>query len=125
MQFIAVEDIGKIVAGIFNDPTKFRAQSIEIAGDSVTGAELAEKFSRTAARPIVYHRFADSLLAENAFLGSLAKLVDLGRLAGNANIASLRTEFLGLLTMDEWLLGAGKPALLAAIQANGGEVALR
>jgi uncharacterized protein YbjT (DUF2867 family) len=124
MQFIAVEDIGKIVAGIFADPAKFGAQTIEIAGDSVTGAELAEKFSRTAERPIVYHRFPDSLLEQNAFLGDLARLVDLGRLAGNANIALLRTEFPGLLTMDEWL-AAGKPALLAAIQADGSEVALR
>ncbi|WP_309734391.1 NmrA/HSCARG family protein [Chamaesiphon sp. OTE_75_metabat_556] len=125
MQFIAVEDIGKIVAGIFAAPDRFGAQTLEIAGDSVTGDELAEKFSRTAARPIVYHRFADSLLAENAFLGGLARLVDLGRLAGNADIASLRTEFPGLLTMDEWLAGAGKPTLLAAIQASGSEVALR
>ncbi len=125
MQFIAVEDIGKIVAGIFANPAKFGAQTIEIAGDSVTGDELAEKFSRTAARPIVYHRFADSLLAGNDFLSGLARLVDLGRLAGNADIASLQIEFPGLLTMDEWLAGAGKPALLAAIQASGGEVALR
>jgi uncharacterized protein YbjT (DUF2867 family) len=125
MQFIAVEDIGKIVAGIFAAPAKFGAQTIEIAGDTVTGTELAEKFSRTAGHPIAYHRFSDSLLEENAFLGGLARLVDLGRLAGNANIASLRQEFPGLLTMDEWLAGAGKSALLAAIQADGGEVALR
>lgn len=125
MQFIAVEDIGKIVAGIFADPARFGSQTIEIAGDTVTGAELAGKFSRTAERPITYHRFSDSVLEQNAFLGGLARLVDQGRLAGNADIASLRTEFPGLLTMDEWLAGAGKPALLAAIQADGGEVALR
>jgi uncharacterized protein YbjT (DUF2867 family) len=125
MQFIAVEDIGKIVAGIFADPAKFGAQTIEIAGDTVTGAELAAKFSRTADRPITYHRFPDSLLEQNAFLGGLARLVDLGRLAGNADIALLRSQFPGLLTMDEWLAGAGKPALLSAIQAGSGEVALR
>jgi uncharacterized protein YbjT (DUF2867 family) len=125
MQFIAVEDIGKIVAGIFADPAKFGAQTIEIAGDAVTGAELAEKFSWTAERPITYHRFPDTLLEQNVFLGGLARLVDLGRLAGNADIALLRKEFPGLLTMDEWLAGAGKPALLAAIQADGGKVALR
>jgi uncharacterized protein YbjT (DUF2867 family) len=125
MQFIAAEDIGKIVAGIFADPAKFAAQTIEIAGDQVTGAELAAKFSRTAAQPITYQRFPDSLLEQNAFLGGLAKLVDQGRLAGNADIALLRTEFPGLLTMDEWLMGAGKSALLAAIQTDGGEVALR
>jgi uncharacterized protein YbjT (DUF2867 family) len=125
MQFIAVEDIGKIVAGIFANPTKSGSQTIEIAGDAVTGAELVEKFSRTADRPITYHRFPDSLLEQNAFLGDLARLVDQGRLAGNADIVSLRREFPGLLTMDEWLRGAGRTALLAAIQADGGEVALR
>lgn len=41
------------------------------------------------------------------------------------DIASLGADFPELLTMDEWLAGAGRPALLAAIQANGGEVALR
>ena len=125
VQFIAVEDIGKIVAGIFAAPAKFGSQTIEIAGDTVTGAELVGKFSRTAERPITYHRFPYSLLEENAFLGGLARLVEQGRLAGNADVASLRKEFPGLLTMDEWLAGAGRPALLAAIQADGGEVALR
>jgi uncharacterized protein YbjT (DUF2867 family) len=125
MQFIAVEDIGKIVAGIFAAPAQFRAQTIEIAGDSVTGTELAAKFSRIAERPITYYRFPDSLLKQNAFLGGLARLVDLGRLAGNADVTSLRTQFPGLLTMDEWLTGVGRSALLAAIQADGAEVALR
>jgi len=125
MQFIAVEDIGRIVAGVFADLAKFGSQTIEIAGDAVTGTELAQKFSRTAERPIAYHRFPDSLLEQNAFLGGLARLVDQGRLAGHADVASLRQEFPGLLTMDEWLAGTGKPALLAAIQAGGGEVALR
>jgi hypothetical protein len=65
------------------------------------------------------------LLDRDAFLGHLARLVELGCLAGNADVALLRTEFPELLTMDEWLAGAGKSALLAAIQADGGEVALR
>lgn len=125
MQFIAVEDIGKIAAGIFANPTQFGAQTMEIAGDSVTGTELAAKFSQTAERLITYHRFPDSLLEQNAFLGGLARLVDLGRLAGNADVSLLRTQFPELLTMDEWLTGVGRFALLAAIQADGGEVALR
>jgi uncharacterized protein YbjT (DUF2867 family) len=125
MQFIAVEDIGKIVAGIFANSAKFGLQTIEIAGDTVTGDELARKFSRTAARPITYHRFPDSLLEQNAFLGGLARLVDQGRLAGHADVTSLRKEFVGLLTMDKWLEDDGKAALLAAIQTDGGEVALR
>ncbi len=125
MQFIAVEDIGRIVAAIFADPARFGSQTIEIEGDTVTGDELAEKFSRTAARPIDYHRFSDGLLEQNAFLGGLARLVDQGRLAGHADVASLREAFPGLLSVDAWLEGAGRTALLAAVQAEGGDVALR
>jgi uncharacterized protein YbjT (DUF2867 family) len=125
MQFIAAQDIGKIVARIFGNPAKFGGQTLEIAGDAVTGTELAEKFSRAAGRPVRYQRFSDSLLQENAFLGGLAALVDEGRLAGNADLTALRADFPGLLTLDDWLAGAGKPALLAAMEAGGGEVALR
>jgi len=125
MQFIAVEDIGRIVAAIFADPAKFGSQTIEIAGDAVTGTELAEEFSLVVGRPITYQRFPDSLLDHNAFLGSLARLVDQGRLAGHAELPALRKEFPGLLTLHEWLQGAGRPLLLAAVQAGGGEVALR
>jgi uncharacterized protein YbjT (DUF2867 family) len=125
IQFIAVEDIGKIVAGIFADPAKFRSQTLEIAGDVVTGAELADKFTRTAGHRITYSRFSDSLLSQNVFLGNLAKLVDQGRLAGNADLAYLRNEFPKLLTMDEWLRGAGRSALLAAVQSEVDEIALR
>lgn len=125
MQFIAVADIGRIAAAIFTDPAAFQSRTVEIAGDAVTGAELAAKLSQAAGRPIAYARFPDSLLGQNAFLGGLARLVDEGRLAGRADIAALRQQFPGLLTMDEWLAGPGRPALLAAVQAGGGEVALR
>lgn len=125
MQFIAVEDIGKTVAGIFADPARWGSHTIEIAGDTVTGTELAEKFSRAAGRSITYQRFTDSLLQQNAFLGGLARLVDQGRLAGHADIVALRQAFPELLTLDAWLAGAGRPALLAALHADGGDVALR
>lgn len=125
MQFIAVADIGRIVAAIFAAPATFRSRPIKIAGDAATGADLAAKFSQAAGRPIAYGRFPDSLLEQNAFLGGLARLVDEGRLAGRADLAALRREFPGLLTMDAWLAGPGRPALLAAMEAGGGAVALR
>ena len=125
MQFIAVEDIGRMVAAIFADPAQYGSQTVEIAGDAVTGAELAKEFSLAAGRPITYQRFPDSLLDHNAFLGSLARLVDQGRLAGHADLPALRKTFPGLLTLHDWLQGAGRLALLGALQASGDEVALR
>ena len=123
MQFIAVEDIGKVVARIFADRGRFQGRTIEIAGDTVTGDALAAKISRAAGQPIAYLRFPDSLLNSNRFLGRLAELVDDGRLAGRANPAALGQEFPGMLTIDGWLAGSGKAALAAALQARG-ELAL-
>ena len=125
MQFIAVEDIGKIVAAIFADPDKFADRTIGIAGDAVTGGELQEKLSRAAGKPISYHRFPDSLLEQDAFLGRLAALIDDGRLAGNADLAALRQDFRSLLSLDQWLSGAGKPLLAAAIQAEDATLTIR
>ena len=124
MQFIAVEDIGKVVARIFAGHGTFQGRTIEIAGDTLTGTAVAEKMSRAAGRPITYRRFPDSLLESDRFLGKLADLVDEGRLAGRADVAALRREFPGLLTMDGWLAGSGKAALAAALHSSG-ELALR
>lgn len=124
-QIIAAHDIGKIVAVIFADPERFAARTIEIAGDAVTGSDLEASLSRATGRSIAYFRFPDSLFEENPFLGRLAALFDDGRLAGNADIASLRTEFGHLMRFDEWLAGPGKPLLEAALHVTDAPLSLR
>ncbi|WP_207480741.1 NmrA/HSCARG family protein [Arenibaculum pallidiluteum] len=124
MQVIAVADIGRIVAGILADRERFRGRTFEIAGDSVSGNMLAEKFSRAAGCPIVYERFPDALLEDDPLLGGLARLLDGGRLAGAADIPALRREFPGMLSMDAWLAGPGKAAFERALRTGGG-LALR
>jgi uncharacterized protein YbjT (DUF2867 family) len=119
MQFIALRDVGMIVARIFNDAPRFIGRTIEIAGDELTGAALAEKFSRAAGRTIAYRRFPDEVLAGTPFLANLARLVDDGRLAGRADIEALNREFPGLLRLDDWLAGPGRAAFENALQASG------
>ncbi|MDQ0996372.1 uncharacterized protein YbjT (DUF2867 family) [Phyllobacterium ifriqiyense] len=125
MQFIAVDDIGKIVASVFAYPERFSGRTIEIAGDEITGNGLQEAFSRAGRKTITYQRFPDSLLQQNALLGRLAELVDDGRCAGVADINALRSEFGCLMTVEQWLAGAGKPLLRAALRAPAAAVALR
>jgi uncharacterized protein YbjT (DUF2867 family) len=125
MQFIAADDIGKIVASIFADPERFAGRTIEISGDEVTGSGIQEVLSRAAGRTITYHRFTDTLLEQNAFLGQLAALVDDGRAAGAADIASLREEFGRLLSLEQWLSGQGRPLFEAALEASDAPVSLR
>ena len=111
MQFIAVEDIGKIVAEIFADRASYRGQTFEIAGDSVTGNDLAAKFSRAANRPISYRRFPDEVLQDSDLLQRLVRAVDEGPLAGAADIDGLRRIHPGLLNFDAWLQGPGLKAM--------------
>ena len=124
-QIIAVQDIGTIVASIFADAKRFAGRIIEIAGDEITGSSLGESLSRAAGRPIIYRRFPDNLLEEDRFLGRLAALFDDGRLAGNADIDALISEFGRLTSFDAWLAGPGKPLLETALQADDRPIALR
>ena len=112
MQFIAVEDIGQLTASIFADRAAYRGRTLELAGDSVTGADLATKFSRTVNKPVTYQRFLDLILQNNDVLRKLARLVDEGPLAGAADIDALRKIHSELLTFDAWLDRSGR-ALVA------------
>ncbi|WP_420142106.1 NmrA/HSCARG family protein [Sphingomonas sp.] len=119
MQFIAVEDIGKFVAPIFADADRFGGQTLEIAGDALTGAQIGEAFSRAAGRPIAYSRFPDALLASNPFLGGLAALLDAGPLAGHANLDALRAINPEMQSFDTWLAGSGRDAFERALGVSG------
>lgn len=118
MQFVAVEDIGKIAAEIFADRAAYRGRTFEIAGDSVTGNDLAAKFGRAANRTISYRRFPDEVLRSSDFLQGLARAVDEGPLAGAADINGLRGMHPELLSFDAWLQGPGRTAVGALFEGG-------
>ena len=124
-QFIAVRDIGTIVAAVFAAPDRFAGRTIEIAGDEMTGAQLGDSLSHASGEPIAYLRFPDDMLEGDAFLGRLVALFDDGRLAGKADICALREEFDGLTRFGDWLSGPGRPLLREAMRAGGASVSLR
>lgn len=125
MQFIAVQDVGRIVADVLDDPARYAGRTITVAGDGVSGNEVAAEFGRASGRTVSYLRLPDAVLDADAGLRRLADLVDAGPLAGDADLTALRAEFPGLLTVRGWLAGAGRARLLAALRATGGTVALR
>ncbi|SOD63036.1 Uncharacterized conserved protein YbjT, contains NAD(P)-binding and DUF2867 domains [Streptomyces zhaozhouensis] len=107
MQFIAVRDIGRVVAGVLAAPDRYAGRTREIAGDALTGRALAEALTRAAGRPIGYGRLPDAVLEGDEVLGRTAALVDSGRLVGHADLDALRAEFPFLLRFDQWLAGPG------------------
>lgn len=119
VQLIAVRDIGRIVAGIFADPARYAGRTFEIAGDTVTGTELAARLGAVAGRAIAYQRFPDAVLAASPFLAGLTRLVDDGRLAGRADLAELRAMNPDLLSFARWLDRDGRPLIRSALDARG------
>lgn len=119
MQFIAVEDIGKLVAAVFADRERFVGRTFDIAGDRITGRELERVFSAAAGRLIPYARFSEEVLAANAFLQKLTALQDLGILAGSADLDALRALVPDLLSFDAWLTGPGRDGFVSALEASG------
>lgn len=119
MQLLAVDDIGKFVAAIFADTSRFRGKTFDIASDSVTGSDLKAAFTEAAGRPIDYARFPDTVLAENPFLGRLTALLDEGPLAGDANLDVLRTINPEIQNFRSWLAGSGREAFQKALGTAG------
>lgn len=119
MQFIAVQDIGKLVAAVFADRERFVGQTFDIAGDRATGRDLERIFTATAGRPIPYARFSDDVLAANAFLQKLTALQDQGSLAGSADLDALRELVPDLLSFEAWLTTSGRDGFISALEASG------
>lgn len=114
MQFIAVRDIGQLVARVLADGPTYSGRTLELVGDTVTGTDLATKFSQVLRKPVAYQRFPDTALRDNAMLRELTRLVDEGPLAGRANSEALRAIYPGLLTVDAWLQESRQSVIDAA-----------
>jgi uncharacterized protein YbjT (DUF2867 family) len=107
IQLVAVEDIGKIVAAIFDDPERFGGTTLEVASDAVTGHDLEALYTEAAVRPVTYARFTDDVLVSNPFL------------SGRADLETLRKINPDLLSFRSWLAGSGRQAFAEALGASG------
>ena len=119
VQLLAVEDIGKFVAAIFADVTRFGGQTLEIASGATTGRQLETLFTEMAGRRITYARLTDDVLAANPFLRKLTDLFDQGRLSGKADLDALRLINPAMQSVPSWLAGSGRRAFDAALGAAG------
>lgn len=102
LQLIAVDDIGRIVAEALADPQQYLGRSIEVAGDALTGTELAEVFGAATGLPT---RFEQQPLDEvRAFSEDTALMFSWFQTAGyQADVEALRKQFPGLKTLADWL----------------------
>jgi uncharacterized protein YbjT (DUF2867 family) len=114
VQFIAVQDIGAIVAKLLVDPSRDLGITIDIASDALSGNDIAAKISQVTARQVQYMQIPAEAAAQNPMLARLLQAMSDGKLAGHADIPSLRALHPGLLTFDGWL-AAGHAAAISKL----------
>jgi uncharacterized protein YbjT (DUF2867 family) len=106
---IAVEDIGRCALGVFKRPDLI-GKSVGIAGEHLTGAQMAEALTRALGQPVVYNAVTPEVYRGFGFPGA----DDLGNMfqykadfekeyCGARDLAFSRSLNPKLLTFAEWL----------------------
>ena len=110
MAGVAAEDIGKVAYGIFKAGNKYVGQKVGVAGEHLTGAEMAQKLTRALGREVRHNA-----MTPEAYRGlGFPRADDLGNMfqfyrdfAANLNtvrdVARSRELNPALLDFDSWL----------------------
>jgi uncharacterized protein YbjT (DUF2867 family) len=102
LQMIASDDIGFFAAEAFADPDTSIGAQVEIAGDELTGDEIAAAFGRHTGLPARFEPVpADELQRESEWQATAYDW--LNRIGYHADIPTLRSRFPGLLDLEGWL----------------------
>lgn len=70
MAGIGAEDIGKCAYGIFKNPDQYIGEFVGVAGEHLTGYEMAEKLSKALGQPVVYNKVPASVYRSFGFPGA-------------------------------------------------------
>lgn len=120
MQLIAVRDIGNFVTAMFGARAAFAGKTITIAGDRITGHDLAALFGQTLHRTITYSRLADAAFAANPDLKHMASSLDDGPLSEPVDLNAMRQIVPDLLSVGDWLHAEGGTVVAEAAHHHNG-----
>ena len=107
---IAVEDIGKCAYGIFKREREFIGQTVGIAGEHLTGAEMARKLTRALGQEVRYNNVPPEVYRSFGFPGAddLGNMFQFKRdfndyFRGARSLEFSRSLNPELQTFDQWL----------------------
>jgi uncharacterized protein YbjT (DUF2867 family) len=107
---IAVDDIGKVAYAIFRRGKEFIGKTVAIAGEHLSGAEMAAALSRALGREIRYQEVSPEAYRALGFPGAddMGNMFQYNRdfsdyFAGVRDLAATRALDPELQTLDQWL----------------------
>jgi uncharacterized protein YbjT (DUF2867 family) len=103
LQWVAVADIGVFAAKAFAEPEKWDRRAVGLAGDELTMEQLNEVFLKATGNPVpsTFWVFGSALTGLVKEMGAMLEWFATD--GYGVDIAELRKEHPGLLTMEEWL----------------------
>ncbi len=105
--WIAVSDIGRIVADVLEAPETWLGQAIDIAGDAMTMRELADTMGHVLGIEMVYSRTPWSVYEARAGPATTRLKRWFESPGYDVDMALVREQFPGLLTFENFLIRAG------------------
>jgi uncharacterized protein YbjT (DUF2867 family) len=107
LPMIAMRDIGAFAEIAFGQPGRFIGQKFEIAGDYLTGPEIAATFGRACGVPARFQQVPIEQL--RAFDEEVAKMFEWldGHSGDEPDLPTLRADHPGLMTLQAWLRETG------------------
>ena len=118
LQMISSADIGKFVAHVIDRGSSFYGQRIEIAGDSLTGSNIAEALASATGKPMEFEVQPREEVA--AMMEDVALMYDWFEKTGfSADINHLRSEYAHIdwTSFDQWAGKQNWDALLTPVPA--------
>ena len=107
---IAVGDVGKVVLGIFTTGTSMVGQTVGIAGETLSGPELAAAFAKHLGRPVAFYDMPFDDYRALGFPGAddMGNMYQWQAIAGEEFLAQRSADTARalnpeLLTFDAWL----------------------
>jgi uncharacterized protein YbjT (DUF2867 family) len=107
LPLVATRDIGVFAAIAFDDPQRYVGRRIQVAGDCLAGPQIAEVFGLVCGRPA---RFRPVPIEQvRAFDEQVARMFEWmdRRPSGELDLAGLRADHPGLMTLEAWLRVTG------------------
>ena len=107
---IAADDIGRCAHGIFVKGREYVGKTVGIAGDQLTGAQMAASLTRALGREVRYNAVPPEVYRSFGFPGAddLGNMFQFKRdfneaFCGARSLAVARGLYPGLQTFDQWL----------------------
>ena len=106
LQMIAVDDIGHSVAKVFDRPEKYIGKSLDLAGDELTMAQVADILGKAMGCEVDYQALpVDDVLSQNEDYGRMVQWF--GDVGFDVDLYMMRVFYSGIRSFEDWVYDSG------------------